>query len=296
METLELLKTHPYEFLLQSEFRRPTPLTYFEKNMSQLALSLIPFIILHGQNTDCWASGLYEIETQIIKEFIGWWKSKNTSMIYNAFEELYDNSYKWNVHEVDKRFKLGKKRSARARLIVTLVTPLRKNSIDDRSEDWNIYFALHPEIERIIKDPNVYGKCSIIMHALLHTKKYAFETYAFLADTVGRGLDSIDIDLDDFRRVIGIDAWKYWNYVWLKKDVIQPLFTMIDKTTNISVNRKVTSIRVWRKVWRIQISWLKHQNWAIPMFITVSPKYKRYLERSSGSAWYGGEQGSAYFH
>jgi len=235
--------------LLSNDVKKPTALVHFERDMSLTEQKVMTLIIFHCQVADKDERGLYYIKKSFVRRFLGWDDSNNYPRIYEAFENIFDNTIKWNLLGKDKTFK-----SLRCKLIVSLLEPTESGQF--------IGFKIHPDLEPVIKDPRLFAKIKLIMMSILAKPKYAFPLYEILSDCYSRGEKSARLSLRELKESLGIIGPYYDNFVAFKKEILKPNLAIINQNTDCVVTYE--TYREGRKIAGVVFT-LSKQSWHPPL-------------------------------
>ena len=125
-----------------------------------------------------------------------------------------------------------------------------------RGNTATLTFELPSIILDAIKNPSMYFKLNLVIQRGIKSK-YGLALYEMLCDYARLG--KITITIEDFRRMMGIEAEQYAVFTMLRKRVIVPAVEETNEKTDLSVS--YTLNRVGRKVMSVTF--------------TVAQKYKK---------------------
>ena len=152
---------------------------------------------------------------------------------YNAYRDLKTASER--LFERKIRLQLDNGKELLTRFVQSVI-------FDPEAGAVNIRFAtdIYPYLSELEKNFTKYRLANIVQL----TSVYAVRLYELLICWLGQGLHNKEFDIDDFRRLMGIDD-KYSQFGELKKRVIVPALEQINEFTD-------HQIRVsYRKVGRV---------------------------------------------
>ena len=251
--------------LLSSDVKKPTALVHFEHELSPLEQKVMTLIIFHCQLADKDESGFYYIKKSFIREFVGWEESNNYPRIYEAFENIFDNSIKWNFLGADRTFD-----SLKCKLIVSLLEPSKTGQ--------HIGFQLHHALEPLIRDPKVFARLKLIMMALLTKPKYSYPLYELIADCYSRGQRTVKISLQLFKDYLGIPQGSYKVFKDFKNRVLKPSIEGINRCSDYSVSYR--TYRNGRVIDGITFH-IQQQPWEPPLLLGPLRELQRYDEKTT---------------
>jgi hypothetical protein len=238
-------------YLLGSDIKKPTSLVHFQRTMPQLEQRIMTLLIFNAQHAEPDNEGHYEIRTQFVMEFLGWEKSNNYPRVYDAFRNIKGNEIVWNF--------LGEDRTLDDLFCSFLITL----GISRRAGF--IRYKFHPDIQRDIKNPNVFAKLKLIMLAVLARPKYAYPFYEFLADSYCRGKLADRISLAKLKDYLGIPAGSYTDYITFKDQVLKPSLAALNRISDYAATYR--TYREGRCVAGIVFSIERKQNWQQPLLL-----------------------------
>jgi len=213
--------------LTSSYIRKPTVLIHFERELSVIAQKVMTLIVAHCQKAAKNQQGFYLIEKRRVCEALGWEASCNYLRVVEAFEEIFNNTVAWNLFGQDRTFK-----QLRCKLIISLLVPKETGPC--------IGFQLHPELEKVIQAPKVFGRILPETPALLERSEYAFPFYELLADHSSRNQGSLQIALGDLKRYLGLRG-RYAAFPMFKARVLIPSLESINANTDLKVDYQTWS-------------------------------------------------------
>jgi hypothetical protein len=201
--------------------RKPTALIHFERELSVVAQKVMTLIVVHCQREIKNAQGFYLIGKRQVCEALGWEASYNYLRVVEAFEEIFNNTVAWNLFGQDRTFK-----QLRCKLIISLLMPKENGPC--------VGFQLHPELEKVIQAPKVFGRILTETPALLERSEYAFPLYELLADHISRDEGLLRITLGDVKRYLGLKD-RYPVFQKFKERVLTPSLDSINTSTDLQV-------------------------------------------------------------
>lgn len=246
---MERRKPLNIRYLLGSDIKKPTSLVHFQRTMPPLEQRIMTLLIFNAQHTEPDEEGHYEIRTQFVMEFLGWENSNNYPRVYEAFRNIKSNETVWNF--------LGEDRTLDDLFCSFLIT------LGIARRAGFVRYQFHPEIQRDIKNPNVFAKLKLIMLAVLNRPKYAYPFYEFLADAYCRGKIVDRIPLGKLKEYLGIPAGSYADYVTFKNQVLKPSLAAINSISDYSATYK--TYREGRNVAGIVFTVERKRDWRQPL-------------------------------
>lgn len=236
--------------LLSSDVKKPTALVHFQRKMSPVEQRVMTMLVFNAQETQPDDKQFYEIRTGFVADFLGWEASQNYERLYDAFRAIKQNDIEWNIYDHDM--------TIREQLICSFLI-----NLEIRKRSGTIRYRFHPDIEPIIKNPNVFAKLKIIMLAILAQPKYAYAMYEFFADAYCRGLPEISIGLDKFKEYLGIPLTSYNPFREFKFQVLRPNLDAVNSISDYDVTYK--TYRVGREVGGMTFTISRTREWQQPM-------------------------------
>lgn len=254
--------TPDIDHLLSSDFRKPTALVHFERDMTLTEQKVMTLIVFHCQVAEKDENGLYHIRKSFVRRFLGWEDSNNYQRIYDAFEDIFNNTIKWNLLGKDKTVK-----SLKCKLIVSLLEPTETGPF--------IGFQLHPKLEPLIKDPRLFARIKLIMMAILAKPKYAFPLYEILTDCYSRGEKTLRLSIAELKESLGIDGPYYDQFIAFKKEVLKPNLAAVNQNTDCQVSYE--AYREGRRVAGVVFT-IDKQPWNPPLLQEHLRELQRYYQ------------------
>lgn len=236
--------------LLSSDVKKPTALVHFQRKMSLVEQRIMTMIIFNAQESEPDSKRFYEIRTSFVADFLGWENCHDYKLLYDAFREIKKNNIEWNIFDQD--------RTVKDEIICSFIEMLHiapKSGL--------IRYRFPPEIEELVKNPNVFAKLKIIMLAMLATPKYAYPMYEFFADAYCRGLPEISIGLDKFKDYLGIPLTSYNPFREFKFQVLRPNIEAVNSISDYDVTYK--TYRVGREVGGLTFTISRTREWQQPL-------------------------------
>lgn len=252
--------------LLSEDIKKPTSLVHFERILSPLEQKIMTLMLFSAQYSESRGKDVYSLNARFVKDFVGWEDSNNYQAIYDAFRRIKKTDLNWNV--------LGKDATVKSELICSLVITL---AIEPGSGE--IRFKFHPDLVRLIRDPNVFAKLKLIMISVLATPKHAYPIYELIADAYCRRDVPFRIPYRKLLTFLGLagsaypDDWKSF-----KKRILRPCLEQIDRHSDYNVS--YTIYRDGRKVGGVDFEIQKKKAWQPPLLLEPLRALEKYLGRS----------------
>lgn len=228
--------------IYKGEVKKPTALVHFKRDVSVTEEKLITLLIFLVQMKaeDKKDSGLIYVRPKFIMDTIGWKNSKNYQGIYNGILSLYEQSIEWNMFGIDRTF-----RKRGRRFLIEYDLPDDRGTGEEK-RDVSIGFRLHPEIEKVARDPKVYAKIKMIMLARLSRPKHAYSIYELCIDATSRGEYEFKISLEEMKEYLGLSVNSYKSFKDFRSRVLNPSIMAIKNLSDLEV--KFSSYRKGRKI------------------------------------------------
>lgn len=115
---------------------------------------------------------------------------------------------------------------------------------DRRGKTATVTFELSTPVLEAVKRPSMYVNLDLLVLRELADRKYAHPLYQFLKDYIK--IKKKRVDLDDFRKIVGVPPTKYKIFTMLRKRVLDEAVRIINEKTPMTVSYRL--IKKGRKI------------------------------------------------
>lgn len=235
--------------------KHPIGLLHLRNPTSNLAQNLIPLILAVIQKTLPDESGHYFLPKSLFRAATRQGNNADYAKISRAFDEIYDNEFAWNIFNVDKTVE-----EYGARFLISRQKNAKRGTIG---------FQVHPEIEKVVKNPKLYSFPRLIFIFLLAEKRRAFSFYNLMHAILSiRGVGAQEgqsiYPIAGLKQYLAISEESYPTYKEFKKQVLKPLVEFNNAKTNLLV--EFEGVRMGRSVTHVRFM-VKERFWQLPLFI-----------------------------
>jgi len=197
--------------------------------ISLLQRKLFNFLIAFAYS-DLKEKESFTIELHYLKLIVGF-NSKNLSYLKEALKGLMASVVEFNMLSKDKE----------AWSATTLLSSVEFS-------EWRCTYSFSPVLRRRLHEPNIYAKIKLSTMKLF-SSKYSLCLYEIFVDYQNIGQTPI-IELDDFKKLMGVEKEKYKEFKRFSARVIKPAIEELSsigwydvKVSYTKANKRVTALK-----------------------------------------------------
>ena len=262
------------KYLERHTITHPTALLHFKRQLTDFEQGIL-FLCVHiVAKTERAADGFYYLNKSLVRAVMRQEGNQDYARINEAVDRVSETKLKFNFLGEDRTFD-----DYEAPLIIGKATSKKRGVIA---------FEVHPRIEKVIKDPQVFARLNIHFISALAEVRRGYSLYALFRDMMNRKRDpaKLEVTLDywELRGYLGVEEDQYKIFKDFKFRVLKPLIDAVNGRTDLRLSyepvktgRSLTHLKftITPQPWQLQLFEAEHAARLVDELAKTGPTQQR---------------------